>query len=187
MSLFIVVIILSFLSLAITVFCSMKYIHPSAHLGFKVTEKSKLVHLARFWWWLVTGLNLKEYSAIHRHNHAHSMTKWEDGIPPDSVLVRAKMFIEQRRNKNLIEDYGIESPNTWIDINLYQRYHYLGPVVYLLLLISVLGTLGFIVWIAQSIFIVFLCSESVNSDRDCTSNLCSSELLMFLKTKKYYE
>lgn len=179
------IILLTVTSFAITFICIVKYIHPACHLGFSDNEKSKLAYFSKFWWWLVTGLSLKEYSAIHRHNHVHAMLKWDNGIPPNGVLLRARMYLDQRKNKKMIEDYGIKSPNTWIDINIYQNYHYLGPLVYLLILLTVIGASGIVVWILQLLLIVFLCSESVNA-KDCSSDLCNSELMMLCKTKTFY-
>lgn len=196
----------SMLSMAITIFCGLKYIHAGSHKGYSDETKSfdwkKVVtqnwwetkdnsvgvsslpaHFARFWWWMVTGLNLKQWAAVHRHNHLQADTKWANG-KPESRLVRAKMYLSQHKNKELVEAYSLETPNTWIDRNLYYRLPLLGPVVYLLLWTTILGGWGVIVWLAQMAWVPVWCSESVNGYylKDFEWN----RLFNVLKKNRYY-
>ena len=196
----------SMLSMAITIFCVLKYIHAGSHKGYSDETKSfdwkKVVtqnwwetkdnsvgvsslpaHFARFWWWMVTGLNLKQWAAVHRHNHLQADTKWANGMP-ESRLVRAKMYLSQHKNKELVEAYSLETPNTWIDRNLYYRLPLLGPVVYLLLWTTILGGWGVIVWLAQMAWVPVWCSESVNGYY--LKDFAWNRLFNVLKKNRYY-
>ena len=202
-------ILVSALSMTITIFCGLKYIHAGAHKGYADSEESKQLnwkkivfanwwdtkdyslntttlpsHFARFWWWMVTGLHLKEWASIHRHNHLNADKKWANG-KPESRLERAKIYLVQRRNKELVEAYSYETPNTWIDRNVYYKVPYFGPVIYFALLTTAFGGWGIIIWLAQSAWIPVWCSESVNGYylKDFEWN----RLFGILKTRKYYE
>lgn len=205
----VVTIFMSFASMAITIFCGLKYNHAGTHKGWRDCEESKNLdwrkivyanwwdtkdiplgvntipaHLARFWWWLVTGIPLRTWAAIHRHNHLNAEQKWAGG-KPKTRLGRAKLFPAQRDNKELIDEYSIETPNTWIDRNVYYKLPYLGPVVYLLILLSIFNVWGVIIWLAQMAWLPMWRSESVNGDR--LQDFEWNRLYNILKTKRYFE
>jgi hypothetical protein len=179
-------IFLSLLSMATTILCGLKYCHAGTHRGFADSAEGKalpwnallkgnwwdfrdipvMVHsvpgfIARTWWWLVTGIALKKWAAVHRHNHLNAAKKWANG-KPSSRLARAKLFPAQRDNIALIEAYSDETPNTWVDVNIYHRLPYLGPLVYFVILFLLLGGWGIVVWIAQAAWMPAWRSESVN-------------------------
>lgn len=176
-------IIIAVASMAFTIFCGIKYIHPGSHRGYgdsehtvpwKDTIKHKwwdfkdipvpvsgISHVIRMWWWMATGLNLKEWAAVHRHNHINANEHWVNGRP-ETRLGRAKLYAGQANNVSLVNAYGIETPNTWIDINLYYTMPWLGPVVYLFVLYLLLGPFCLIPWLAQMSWFWFWRSESVN-------------------------
>ena len=103
---------------------------------------------------------------------------------PESRLVRAKMYLSQHKNKELVEAYSLETPNTWIDRNLYYRLPLLGPVVYLLLWTTILGGWGVIVWLAQMAWVPVWCSESVNGYY--LKDFAWNRLFNVLKKNRYY-
>jgi hypothetical protein len=181
---FMLAVIIAFMSMAFTIFCGIKYIHPGSHRGYRdwiyvvpwrdaikqkwwdfkdvpVPVHGLVAHVIRCWWWLATGLNLKEWASVHRHNHLNADKKWANGRP-ETRIGRAKLYPGQASNTALVNAYGIETPNTWIDRNLYYRLPMLGPVVYLSVLYSMLGILGLIPWLAQMSWFWFWRSESVN-------------------------
>jgi len=205
----VVTIFMSLASMAITIFCGLKYNHAGTHKGWRDCEESKNLdwrkivyanwwdtkdiplgvntvpaHLARFWWWLVTGIPLRTWAAIHRHNHLNAEQKWANG-KPQTRLGRAKLFPAQRDNKALIDEYSIETPNTWIDRNVYYKLPYLGPVVYLLILLSIFNAWGVIIWLAQMAWLPMWRSESVNGDR--LQDFEWNRLYHILKDKAYYD
>ena len=200
-------ILLAVASMAFTIFCGIKYIHPGSHRGYAdaldniswkesfnnkwwifrdipVRVSSKLAHVFRLWWWMVTGVSLREWAAVHRHNHIHAEKVWEHG-KPDSRIARAILYPGQASNKELVESYSAEIPNTWIDRNVYYRFPLLGPIVYLAILYALLGVFAFIPWLAQMSWLAFWRSESVNGYY--LEDFEWNRLFHSLKHKEYYK
>lgn len=178
-------IIIAIASMAFTMFCGIKYIHPGAHRGYAdstdsapwgdtiknkwwefrdipVIVNDPLAHVIRLWWWLATGINLKAWAAIHRHNSIHERKIWPERKTNAGKLSRAMMYLKIIKNEKLIELYSDEVPTTWIDVNLYYRLPLLGPVVLLVLLYAILGVWCLVPWLLQMLWLPFWRSESVN-------------------------
>jgi stearoyl-CoA desaturase (delta-9 desaturase) len=167
-----------------TIFICIKYIHPRAHQGKNYQETFKTV-LYRFWFWFSTGLKYNEWAAIHRHNHTHAEQKWKNG-KPESRIIRSFMYNHQKVNKDLVEEYGIEVPYSWLDKNVYYRFSFVGPILNLLLLFLLLGFWGIIPWITNLGWTILLKSESVNAD--VIRNYSVNEFLtIFKESGNYYE
>lgn len=181
----IIAILLALISMAFTIFCGLKYVHPGSHRGYadhpetvswKDTIKNKwwefkdipvpvrnpLARVVRLWWWLATGTNLKVWAAIHRHNSIHEKKIWPEGKSDKGRLTRAKMYPEFASNSQLVQQYGIEVPDTWIDNNIFYRFPLLGPVILLLIFYALAGIWCFIPWLAQMAWMPFWRSEAVN-------------------------
>jgi stearoyl-CoA desaturase (delta-9 desaturase) len=177
-------ILISLAYTVLTVFICIKYIHPRTHHGNSYHETPKTA-LYRFWFWFTTGLNYKEWAAVHRHNHIHAEQKWKDGKPKNRVI-RSFMYNYQRSNKELVKEYGTEVPCSWLDRNIYYRFSFVGPVLNLFLLILLLGYWGILPWLVNLGWTVFLKSESVNADIIPNDNF--NDFLTSLKASgKYYE
>ena len=201
-------VLVAFASMAMTIFCGLKYNHAGTHKGWRDCEESKNLHwrkivyanwwdtkdiplgvntvpahVARFWWWMVTTIPLRTWAAIHRHNHLNAETKWADG-KPQTRLGRAKLFPAQASNKQMITQYSLETPDTWVDRNIYYKMPYLGPIVYVIILYSIMGPWGFIPWLAQMAWIPIWRSEAVNGDR--LQDFEWNRLYNLLKFKDYY-
>jgi hypothetical protein len=178
-------ILIAVVSMAFTMFCGIKYVHPGSHRGYaddlnSVTWNETVKHkwwdfkdipvpvsdslstIIRAWWWLATGTNLKKWAAIHRHNSIHETKIWPEGKTDNGRLKRAAMYSSFANNKKLVELYSIEVPESWIDTNLYYRFPLLGPIILFVILYCLLGYLAFIPWLAQMAWTPFWRSESVN-------------------------
>lgn len=174
-------IFVSLLMMVFTIFCFRRYIHPGTHKGFSdqqnnyswvpfgenwwdktddpVNVSSLLASITRLWFWLVTGLNIKEWAAVHRHNSCHEEKVFPNG--KTKILSRARLFLKQRKNKELVQSYSSETPETKLDL-FYQKFPLLGPVIFLILLFILFKEVGLIMWAAQMAWIPFWCSESAN-------------------------
>lgn len=150
------------LSTVITIFVCIKYIHPRSHQGKNYQENLKTFFF-RFWFWFVSGLNYKEWAAVHRHNHINAEKKWRDG-KPKSRFVRSIMYDRQKSNKDLIRDYGIEVPDSWIDRNIYNKFYFAGPILSFIIFYLLLNFWGLIPWVFNIFWMIFLKSEAVNAD-----------------------
>jgi hypothetical protein len=169
------------LMMVFTVLCFRRYIHPGTHKGFMdqnnnyswvpfkekwfdttdvpVNVSSLLAQLTRAWFWFVTGLNIKEWASVHRHNSMYEHDVYPNGKP--GIIGRAKVFLTQKKNKDLINSYSIETPNLILD-RLYQKFPYLGPIIFLLILVLLFGPVGIFMWSAQMAWLPFWFSESAN-------------------------
>jgi len=205
---FIFAIIISIVSVVLTLFCAICYIHPGTHKGYVDTEENAnsswrdnitkdwrkfkdipmrvntfYSHFFRCWWWLITGTSLKEWIPVHRHNHFHANKKWKDGKP--NSLILAKMYKSQANNVELVNTYGEEIPNTWIDRNVYYRLPLFGPMLYSIILYLSLGLYAFIPLMVQICWIVFSRSESVNASPYNEDD--KNRLFYILNNRKYFE
>jgi len=205
---FIIAIIISLFSVILTLFCAICYIHNGTHRGYADTEANAnsswrdnitknwrnfkdtpvrintiYSHFFRCWWWLITGTSLKEWIPVHRHNHFHADKKWKDG-KPDSLIL-AKMYISQANNVELVNTYGEEIPNTWIDRNIYYNFPLLGPIVYATILCTLLGWYALIPLMIQICWLVFSRSESVNASSYTEND--QNRLFHILNNRKYFE
>jgi stearoyl-CoA desaturase (delta-9 desaturase) len=127
-----------------------------------------VAHFFRFWNWLATGMTTKEWAAIHRKHHAKVDTK-ED---PHSPITKGKLritlvgvleYVKESYNSETIEKHGHNTPNDWIERNLYTPHNFLGVGV-LLGVINVLlfGLPGLIVWGIQAVWIPFWAAGVIN-------------------------
>ena len=196
--------LITLLMMVLTIFCFRRYIHPGTHKGFvdqdnnyawvpfgenwwdttdiPVSVTSPLAMFTRLWFWFVTGLNIKEWAAIHRHNSFYEHTVYPNGKP--GRIERAKLFLKQRKIKGIVDDYSIETPDTEAD-KIYQEFPYLGPVVFLVLLLTLFGPVGILMWTAQMAWLPFWCSESANGWE--LRPFEQNRLMEMLKGKAYYE
>lgn len=187
-----------------TIFCFRRYIHPGTHKGFMdqgnnyawvpqkenwwdtadvpVNVTSSLAMFTRLWFWFVTGLNIKEWAAVHRHNSVHEHKVYPEGKP--GRLGRAKLFLKQRKIAGITNDYAIETPDTEAD-KLFRELPFVGPALFLAILLVVFGAPGFLMWVAQMAWLPFWCSESANGWE--LKPFEENRLMDQLKNKRYYE
>jgi hypothetical protein len=197
-------ILVSVSMMALTIFCFRWYIHPGTHKGFMdqgdnsawvswkeywldttnvpVNVSSLQARFTRLWFWIVTGLNIKQWSAVHRHNSIHEDKVYPAGKP--GSLGRAKLFLKQRKIVEMVAIYAIETPDMLED-QIYQKFPYIGPVIFLLLLLSIFGELGVVMYLAQLAWIPFWCSESANGWK--LKSFEENRLMAQLKDQGYYE
>ena len=170
---------------AFTLVTGVKYVHPGSHRGYADTDESKtlswkenfthkwwdfrdiplrvndpLAHFFRLWWWMATGTSIKTWASIHRHNHLNAEEFWKDG-KEDSRWKRAKMYFVQMKNKKIVTDYSIETPDTYVD-KIYYTAPLLGPFLLFALLYFLLGLWCIIPILPLIFFSVMFRSESVN-------------------------
>jgi len=101
-------------------------------------------HVFRFWLWLTTGIVTREWVAIHRKHHARVETPHDPHSPQVVGIQRVLfggIFLYQReaRNKTTLEEYGVGTPNDWIERNCYARFRNLGILLMLLVDVFVFG------------------------------------------------
>ena len=124
-------------------------------------------HCFRFWLWLTTGIITKEWVAIHRKHHAKCETI-EDPHSPQfygigTVLFKgAKLYRIEARNTATLKKYGHDTPDDWLERNLYSKHDTLGIGIMLAIDIFLFGPIGLIMWGVQMVWIPFFAAGVIN-------------------------
>jgi len=111
------------------------YLHRySAHRSLELHPALK--HFFRFWLWLTTAMNTREWTAIHRKHHAKCETPDDPHSPVHkglgTVLRKgAELYMAEAKNEETLRIYGKNCPDDWIERNLYSRFPNLGIVLML--------------------------------------------------------
>jgi stearoyl-CoA desaturase (delta-9 desaturase) len=150
----------------LTIFTMTLYLHRSqSHRG--VEFHPALAHFFRFWSWFSTGINTKEYVAIHRKHHAKCETE-EDPHSPQIFGLNKVLFdgVDLYRTASLnradMDKYGLGTPDDWIERKLYTPYTILGVGIFLVLDFVLFGVVGIALWAMQMIWIPFWAAGVVN-------------------------
>jgi stearoyl-CoA desaturase (Delta-9 desaturase) len=150
----------------ITIACVTLYLHRGqAHRG--VQFNPVLEHAMRFWLWASTGMITKQWVAIHRKHHRYDDA---DGDPhsPHVFGIRtvffkgALLYNKASKDKDMVKQYGVGTPDDWIERNVYTPHSRLGIMIMLLIDLTLFGWWGFLVWGVQMIWVPLWAAGVVN-------------------------
>lgn len=150
----------------LTIICVTVYLHRGqAHKG--LIFNPILEHLMRFWLWLTTGMVTKQWVAIHRKHHRFCETKNDPHSPRIhgilTVLFKgAWLYNEAAKDKDMVDTYGVGTPDDWMERNIYTPHSRLGIGILFLFNILIFGWVGAIIWGIQMIWIPFWAAGVVN-------------------------
>ena len=142
------------------------YLHRcQSHRG--VEFHPVLAHAMRFWLWLTTGMNTKQWVAIHRKHH---QTTDVEGDPHSPHVFGIKtvmttgwyLYNKASKDADFVMKYGMGTPKDWIERRLYTPHTRLGVVLMLLIDLAVFGPWGLLVWGVQMIWIPFWAAGMIN-------------------------
>lgn len=124
-------------------------------------------HFFRFWLWLSTGMVTKEWVAVHRKHHAKCETEDDPHSPMiegiNKVLWEgAELYRKETRKGDTLEKYGHNTPNDWIERNLYTRFSKLGIAVMFVANVLLFGAAGIVIWAVQMAWIPFWAAGVIN-------------------------
>jgi len=142
------------------------YLHRySAHRALELNGALK--HFFRFWLWLTTAQNTREWTAVHRKHHAKCETPDDPHSPVHkglSTVLRkgAELYREEARNPETLRIYGKNCPDDWVERNVYSRYKLGGIVLMAVLDLLLFGTIGITIWAIQMMWIPFWAAGVVN-------------------------
>jgi stearoyl-CoA desaturase (Delta-9 desaturase) len=124
-------------------------------------------HFFRFWLWMTTGMVTKEWVAIHRKHHAKCETEEDPHSPVtrgiETVLLRgAELYRAEAKVQETLSKYGHNTPDDWIERNLYTRYSALGVSLMLILNVFLFGAIGVTIWAVQMLWIPIWAAGVVN-------------------------
>jgi stearoyl-CoA desaturase (delta-9 desaturase) len=124
-------------------------------------------HFFRFWLWMTTGMVTKEWVSIHRKHHAKCETP-EDPHSPQTrgiktvLLQGAELYRAEAKVKETMKKYGHNTPDDWIERNLYTRYSALGVSLMLIIDMALFGAIGLTVWAVQMLWIPINAAGIIN-------------------------
>jgi len=116
----------------------------------------------RIWLWLTTATNTKEWVACHRRHHAFPDEEGDPHSPVREGLAAIvfggwSYYRKAVRDRDLLEKYGKNTPNDWLERNLLSRWRSLGIIVMLTINIWLFGfAWGIGVWTGQMVWMPFL-------------------------------
>ena len=124
-------------------------------------------HFFRFWPWLTTGMVTKEFVAVHRKHHAKCETEEDPHSPQIKglkalLLTGVELYRVEAKNKETLVKYGHNTPDDWIERNLYTRYSWQGVGVMLILDLTLFGAIGAAVWAVQMAWIPVMATGIIN-------------------------
>lgn len=127
-----------------------------------------LSHFFRFWLWLTTGINTKEWVSVHRKHHI----KCETDEDPHSPLIYglktlifrgAALYRQETAKKETLIQYGQGTPDDWMERNVYSRLSStIGILSLLTFEITAFGTVGLAMWLIQMAWIPFWAAGIIN-------------------------
>jgi stearoyl-CoA desaturase (delta-9 desaturase) len=124
-------------------------------------------HVFRLWLWLTTGMQTRDWVAIHRKHHAKCETD-EDPHSPQTKGLRAvlwrgaELYIAEKSNAETIARYGHGTPNDWLERHVYARWTWQGCGVMLVADVALFGAVGLAVWAVQMLWIPFFAAGVIN-------------------------
>lgn len=142
------------------------YLHRySAHRALELHPALK--HFFRFWLWLTTAQNTREWTAIHRKHHAKCETVDDPHSPVIKglrtvLLTGAELYRAEAENPETLRIYGKNCPEDWLERNLYSRFPVGGIAIMAVIDLALFGVLGMTVWAVQMLWIPVWAAGVVN-------------------------
>src|SRR5258706_15142468 len=137
----------------ITIACVTIFLHRAqAHRALELHPIAS--HFFRFWLWLTTGMVTKEWVAIHRKHHAKCETEEDPHSPVTrgirTVLLQgSELYRIEAKNADTLAKFGHNTPDDWIERNLYGRFTMCGVALLLVINLLLFGAIGATVWAVE--------------------------------------
>lgn len=149
----------------ITIVSVTLYLHRhSAHNALDLHPL--LQHFFRFWLWLTTSINTREWTAIHRKHHATCETEQDPHSPVvkgiRKVLFEGAELYAEAATPETLERYGQRTPQDWVERNVYSRHRNLGIALMAVINLALFGVHGIWIWAVQMMWIPVWAAGVVN-------------------------
>jgi len=124
-------------------------------------------HFLRFWLWLTTGMETRQWVAVHRKHHAKVETA-DDPHSPQVYGIRkvmlegAELYRVGTRDQETIERYSHGCPEDWMELNVYRPYSSKGYFIMMAVNIALLGPIGLSIWALQMAWIPIMAAGVIN-------------------------
>lgn len=137
------------------------YLHRSVtHTAVKFVVG--IEYIFRFWLWMATGMNTREWVACHRKHHAFADKPGDPHSPVLeglSAVLWGGVFLYRKAIKDpeLIKKYGHGCPNDWIERNIFSKFRLGGIALLIIINVLVWGLFwGAIAWSCQALWMIAL-------------------------------
>ena len=160
------IVIFALVATHITIAAVTIYLHRSqAHRALELHPV--VSHFFRFWLWLTTGMVTKEWVAIHRKHHAKCETVDDPHSPVTRgiktvLLTGAELYRAESKVQETMVKYGHNTPDDWMERNLYTRYSWQGVGLMLVIDLFLFGAIGAAVWALQMAWIPITAAGIIN-------------------------
>lgn len=135
----------------------------------RAVELSPVVeHFFRFWLWLLTGINTREWVCVHRKHHQFSDREGDPHSPQREGVFRILFggvlnYWRECRNIETLRSYALETlPRDWMEQRVYASYKSAGLFSLLGVDCLIFGWWGMLVWLAQMVWIPFFAAGVLN-------------------------
>ena len=125
-------------------------------------------HFFRFWLWLTTGMQTREWAAVHRKHHAKCETVDDPHSPQVLGINRVLwggvfLYVKESARQDTIERYGHGTPDDWIERHLYSKYVLFGLTLMGLIDVVLFGIVpGVGILVTQIAWIPFWAAGVIN-------------------------
>ncbi len=142
------------------------YLHRSqAHRALELHPV--VSHFFRLWLWLTTGMVTKEWVAIHRKHHAKCETDEDPHSPVAKgiktvLLTGSELYRAEAKVQETLDKYGHNTPDDWVERNVYSRFSWQGVGVMLVINLLLFGAIGATVWAVQMLWIPITAAGIIN-------------------------
>ena len=159
-------IIATLVMVQITIACVTLYLHRSqAHRAVKFHPA--VAHAMRFWLFLTTGMITKQWVAIHRKHHRFDDAEGDPHSPHVFGIWKvffkgALLYHAASKDKQMVAQYGVGTPDDWVERNLYTPHSRLGITIMLIINLCLFGLWGWLVWLVQLVWIPLWAAGVVN-------------------------
>ena len=160
-------VIVAFLGVQLTFMAVTLYLHrEQAHRGIDLHPI--LQHLFRVVLWMTTGMNTKEWVAVHRKHHAKCDTPDDPHSPVTHGLKKVllegvELYKAAGKDSDMVEQYGRGTPEDWMERNVYSRANYtLGITLLVFLFLFLFGVPGIIMIAVQLGSVPFFAAGVIN-------------------------
>jgi stearoyl-CoA desaturase (delta-9 desaturase) len=142
------------------------YLHR--HQAHRALDLHPIVsHFFRFWLWLTTGMETKEWVAIHRKHHARVETPEDPHSPQIEgigkvLLEGTELYRQEAKNAETMARFGHGTPDDWMERHVYGPRSNRGFLLMLLIDVILFGPIGITIWAVQMLWIPFWAAGVIN-------------------------